>query len=128
MTNLISGTIERCKAIVKELQIKRFLAVVLVGFLLLTTNIDRGRNAQGITTKIDHALHQEDTQRPQTTGEWNREARETKGAPGERLQRIGEDSAEALKEWGALYPDTVQRSVGSSPNTERTGNNRSNRV
>ncbi|ARV59613.1 hypothetical protein BZZ01_14115 [Nostocales cyanobacterium HT-58-2] len=116
MTNLISRAIAGIGSLLKELQVKRFLAVVLVGFLVLTTNAAPERRSQAVTSKIDEVVHQNDSQRPKTTGEWNKEARETEGAPGERLQKIATESAEAVKDFGSLYPDTAQRSASGLQN------------
>lgn len=100
-------------------QLKRFLAVVLVGFLVLTTNVNSGRNSEAITRKLDQVVHQDDAQRPKTTGEWNQEARETKEAPGERAKRIAKESGEAIKQWGSLYPNTADRSVNELQENQR---------
>ncbi|MGL5064516.1 MAG: hypothetical protein ACRC62_31390 [Microcoleus sp.] len=43
--NLISSAIERINSFFQGLQIKRFLAVALVGFLVLTANVDNNRTA-----------------------------------------------------------------------------------
>jgi hypothetical protein len=115
MIKLISKAMSHIGYLLNELQVKRFLAVVLVGFMLLTTNInsdiESGRHSQAVTKKIDKVIHQDDSQRPKTTGEWNREARETEGAPGERLKNIVEESAEAVKDMGSVYPNTAERST-----------------
>ena len=116
MTNLISNALNHISVLLNQFQVKRFLSVVMVGFVLLTTNADLGRNSQSVTKKLDEVVHQDASQRPKTTGEWNKEARETEGAPGERVQRIAGQSAEALKDFGTLYPDTAERSLGSSHN------------
>jgi hypothetical protein len=111
MTNLISGAMARVSSLLNALQVKRFLAIVFVGFLVLTANVSNDRGAQALTKKVDEAVHQGDSQRPKTMGEWNKEARETEGAPGERLQRIAKESKEAVKDWAELYPDTAERSA-----------------
>jgi len=111
MTNLISKAIAHLSSLLKELQVKRFLAVVLVGFLLLTTNVNADRNTQGVSKKLDEVLHQDDSQRPKTIGEWHQEGRETEGSPGERIKNIAQESAEAFKDLGSVYPDTAQRSA-----------------
>lgn len=103
MNNLISKTFDRIGSLLKELEVKRFLAAVLVGFLVLTTNIAFGQNPEALTNKIDKVAHQDDSQRPKTSREWYGEARETEDAPGERLERIGKESAEALQEFGSGY-------------------------
>lgn len=113
MTNLIASAISAVNSLLKNIQVKQFLSVVLLGFFLLTTNVDSGRdrNAQKMYQKVDETAHQIDSERPKTTGEWYDEARETKGAPVERLKNIAEESGQAVKEWGSLYPDTAKRSA-----------------
>ncbi|MBO3461981.1 hypothetical protein G7B40_029650 [Aetokthonos hydrillicola Thurmond2011] len=111
MTNLISKTIAGISNLFKELQVKRFVAVVLVGFLVLTTSIGSEHSSKAVTESVKSALNQNDSQRPKTTGEWNREARETEGAPGERAKRIVGQSAEAIKDFGSVYPDTAKRTA-----------------
>jgi hypothetical protein len=112
MINLISNAIAHISSLLKGFQVKRFLAVVLVGLIVLTTNIDSGRSNKELRDQARERVEQNDAQRPKTTGEWNREARETKDAPGERLQRIGQQSAEALKEFGSGYVEGAKETVG----------------
>ncbi len=117
MTNLISYAIGYLSSLFKGLQVKRFLAVVLVGFLVLTTNITSGYSNQNLGERVRQQVEQNDAQRPKTTGQWNREARETEGSPGERLGRIGKQSAEAFKEFGSGYVEGAKetaRDVGNS--------------
>jgi hypothetical protein len=49
--NLISTAIARISSLLKGFQIKSFLSVVLVGFLLLTTNVDSGSSNKGLARK-----------------------------------------------------------------------------
>ncbi|MBW4615596.1 MAG: hypothetical protein KME21_20430 [Desmonostoc vinosum HA7617-LM4] len=107
MKNLISNVI----SLFNGLQVKRFLAVVLVGFLVLTTNVIPERNNDISSGRVRELVNQNDAQRPKTTGQWNREARETEGNPGERLQKIGKESAEALKEFGSGYVEGAQKTA-----------------
>ncbi|MBD2185147.1 hypothetical protein H6S82_22790 [Planktothrix sp. FACHB-1355] len=111
MKNWISRAIDRISSVLNALQVKRFLAVVVVGFLLLTTNVDSGRNNQRLTDKVLDTAHEKDSVRPKTTNEWYQEARETKDSPGERLKNIAEESGKALKEFGSVYPDTAKTSA-----------------
>lgn len=113
MKNLIPRAIAHISSLLKALQVKRFLAVALVGFLLLTTTVDSGRNNKALSEQVRDEAHQIDSVRPKTTREWYEEARETEDSPGERLQKIGEESAQALKEFGSLYPDTAKRSTSN---------------
>ncbi|MBD2679395.1 MULTISPECIES: hypothetical protein [Nostoc] len=129
MKNLISNAIGHISSLLQGLQVKRFLAVALVGFLVLTTNITSGSSNQDLGQRVRQQVEQNDAQRPKTTGQWNREARETEGSPGERLQRIGQQSGEAFKEFGSGYVQGAKetaRDVGNSP--AKTGQNLSNQV
>ncbi|MBD2344819.1 hypothetical protein [Anabaena subtropica] len=123
MANLISKVIDNLKFLFQEFQVKRFFAIALVGFLLLTTNLDSriesGRSSDAVSRRLDQVVHQDDADRPKTTGEWNREARQTEDAPGERAKRIAKESGEALKQFGSVYPDTADRSVNEQQDNNR---------
>jgi cell division protein FtsB len=112
MKNLISTATAHITSLINGLQVKRFLAVVLVGFILLTTNnVDSKQNNKALTKQVREQAEQIDSVRPKTTREWYKEARETEDSPGERLQNIAEESAQAVKEFGSLYPDTAKRTA-----------------
>ena len=111
MTSLISRTLDRINSLLKGLQVKQFLAVALVGFLLLTTNVNPGKNDQSLPAKLRDRIDQNDADRPKTTGQWEREAREVEGNPGERFKRIGKESAEAFKEFGAGYGKGAEKTA-----------------
>jgi hypothetical protein len=118
MANLFSKVIAQIKFLFQEFQVKRFFAIALVGFLVLTTSlnssIDSGRSTNNVTKRLDQVVHQDDADRPKTTGEWNREARQTEDAPGERAKRIAKESGEAVKQFGSVYPDTAQRTASDN--------------
>ena len=112
MQNLISRATSHISSLINRLQVKRFLAVVLVGFILLTTNVDANQQVnKGLTKQIRKEAQKIDSVRPKTTNEWYEEARETEHSPGERLENIAEESAQAFKEFGAIYPDTAKRTA-----------------
>ncbi|MDP5337260.1 MAG: hypothetical protein NWQ28_01610 [Nodularia sp. (in: cyanobacteria)] len=111
MINLISRTINHINFLLQGVQVKRFLAVVLVGLMTLTTNVAFGENNQVLKEKVRQEIQQDDSQRPKTIREWNQEARETEGSPGKRLQKIGEESAEALKEFGSGYVEGAKKTA-----------------
>jgi hypothetical protein len=117
MQDLIFGAITKIRTWFNSLQLKQFLPVVLVGFLLLNTNVDPDLADKATIDKLDRMTHQEDPQRPKTTKEWNQQARETTGKPGEKLQRIGEQSADAIKEFGSMYPEVAKRSAAELDNS-----------
>lgn len=111
MINLTARAFSYVSSLLSALQVKQFLAVVLAGLLLLTTNVESGRGRSTTFNRVNDKAHQLDSERPKTTREWEQEARETKGDLGDRVQNIAEESAKAVKEWGSLYPDTAKRSA-----------------
>jgi hypothetical protein len=113
----ISRIVSKLNSRIKTIRIKQILPLFLVAFLSLPTHIGSENNSKTIAKKLDEVVHQDDSQRPKTTGEWNKEAREVKGEPGERLKRIGKQSAEAVKEFGQIYPDTAEKSVSELKNS-----------
>ncbi|MEH2123798.1 hypothetical protein [Nostoc sp.] len=122
MINLISRTISQISSLLKGLQIKGFLAVVIVGFLVLTTNVSDGQNDKGLKERVREQVEQNDAQRPKTVGQWFKDARETEGSPGERLQKIGQQSGEAFKEFGSGYVEGAQKTAGDvGDSAARTG-------
>jgi hypothetical protein len=121
MANLFTKALKTIKSIYQSLEFKRFFAVALVGFLVLATSLDSsiesGRSSNSVTRKLDKVVHQDDADRPKTTGEWNKEARQTENTVGERAKRIAKESGEALKQWGSVYPDTAKRSANDLQNS-----------
>ncbi|MEH1832615.1 MAG: hypothetical protein V7L29_11165 [Nostoc sp.] len=111
MINLIYRTVGHISSLLKGLQVKSFLAVVLVGFLVLTTNVSYGDKDKGLGERVREQVEQDDAQRPRTIGEWNKEARETKGSLGKRLEKIGKESAEAFKQFGSGYVEGAQKTA-----------------
>jgi hypothetical protein len=106
--NLFSSAIARINSFFHGLQVKRFLAVALVGLVLLTANVDTSRT-YGMKSDSKSTLN--DPDRPQTTREWKQEARATEDAPDERIKKIGQETGDALKEFGQMYQDTAKRSA-----------------
>jgi hypothetical protein len=112
MINVISGVVAYLASLLKKVQIKNFLTVVLVGSILLTIGMSSENRSQYLSDRqIKKVLSKDNPDRPTTTGQWNKEARQTAGKPGERLGKIGKESAEAVKDFGSLYPDVAKRTV-----------------
>jgi hypothetical protein len=111
MQNLISQTISYISFLWRKVQVKQFLAVVLVGVMTLTTNIALGQNNQVLQERVREDIQQNDAQRPKTMREWNREARATEDKPVERLEKIGKESAEAFKEFGSGYVEGAKKTA-----------------
>jgi hypothetical protein len=117
MPNLISGITYKANSFLKSIYIRQFFPVLLIFSLLFSSHVGSTVNSKLVTEKLNEVVHQNDSQRPKTTGEWNQEAREVKGEPGERLKRIGKESAEAVKEFGSIYPETAQKSASELKNS-----------
>jgi hypothetical protein len=112
MKKLIFGSIDKAVTLLNKLYSSKILSVIIVGLLILTTNVDQGLSKQTAIDKIDKMLQQDsDPNRPKTTAEWKQQARETAGNPGEKLKRIGEQSADAVKEFGSMYPEVAKNSA-----------------
>ncbi|MEX0268444.1 hypothetical protein AB3R30_04835 [Leptolyngbyaceae cyanobacterium UHCC 1019] len=111
-TFLLSKAIAYIRSLLKDLQLQQVFAVVLVGVVLLTTNANAIPHNNALGAKVRERIEQTDqADRPKTTGEWNREARETKGNPGERLGRIAKESGEAFKQFGSGYVKGAQETA-----------------
>jgi hypothetical protein len=111
MNNLILRTTTYISSLLKVLPVKRFLAIVLVGFSLLTSNSALADNNTGLKERVREQVEQNDAQRPKTLGDWNKDARETEGSPGKRIQKIGQQSAEAFKEFGSGYVEGAKETA-----------------
>jgi hypothetical protein len=121
MINSIRTAIEKIGTVLKSFQVRQFLAVVFVGLILLNVNADPGRLSKTeATQKVNKMLDRDDNNRPKTTGEWQKQAREVKGDPAERVKRVGEQSADAIKDFGAMYPDVAKRSANELENNIKT--------
>lgn len=126
MASWFSNAIARIKSLLNGLQARQFLAVVLVGFLVLTSNLNRESNAYGqdnsnaVTNKVLERVHQNDSPRPKTVGEWQKEDRETANNPDERGRRIGQQTGAAFKEFGSGYGEAMK---DASKDAARAGSN-----
>jgi hypothetical protein len=117
--NLISRTFTFIGSLLAGLHVKQVLSAVLVGFLLLTTNANPQAGNPATTKALNDVVHQDKSDRPKTVGEWKKEARQTEDATGKRTQRIAKESAEAVKDWGSVYPSTAERSGDAAKNDTR---------
>jgi hypothetical protein len=94
------------------LNIKRVFAALLVGFVVLNVAVDVAQADNTLGERMRDRIEQTDrnSERPKTTGEFLNEA--DRDMPlGERLEVIGRDSAEALKQFGQEYSVGAQESA-----------------
>jgi hypothetical protein len=129
MASLMVRAIATIGSLLKGLQANRFLAVVMVGFLLLTTNVGPSQTNEALSAKVRERVYQVDPgQKPKTYGEWEHEA--AQDVPlGQRVRDIAEDSAEAFKQFGSGYTKAMKDSARDLTNgIVRAGENLSNQV
>ncbi len=115
MLSLISRTISKISYFINKFQVKQFLPIFIVGLMLLATNGSPSLSNPDLSTKksinrINDLVQTENSERPKTTGEWDKQAEEIKGRSGEAMKRIGEQSVDAVKEFGEMYGDVAERS------------------
>jgi hypothetical protein len=115
MLSLISRISHHFGCLMRQ-SLGKLLPALLVGVLLITTNGAAGMSERKLEKVVDRDIHQDGEKRPKTTGEWNKQSRETQGKPGERLKRVGEQSAEAFKDFGSVFPDTAERGAAELEN------------
>lgn len=112
MIHLISQAINHISTLLKKIQVKSFLTTVLLGTILLTSGVSSyATNGKSAADNIDSRVFESNSERPTTTRQWRKEARQTEDNPLERAKEIGQETAQALKEWGELYPDVADRSI-----------------
>jgi hypothetical protein len=109
--SLISRAAARIGALLGSIQIKQVLSIVLVGFLLLTTDTVPRVDKKATMERAKADAHQLDNERPKTTGEWFKEADQVEGKNDARLENIVDESKAAVKEFGEMYKDTAERSL-----------------
>lgn len=122
MISLISKTISKIGYFINKFQVKQFLPIVLVGLMMLATSGSPSLSNPELSTKksidrVDELVQKGNPERPKTTGEWDEQAEEVKGRTGEAMKRIGEQSADAIKEFGSMYGDVAERSSAELRNS-----------
>jgi hypothetical protein len=112
MKNSIESAIANIVSFIKGLRIKPLFSVIVVGLLLVGTNLATTANSQSLGERMRDRIEEVDrnSERPKTTGELQEEARE--GVPlGERIRNITRDSKEAFEQFGKEYSVGAQESA-----------------
>ncbi|MGF1589641.1 MAG: hypothetical protein ACFCU7_10420 [Pleurocapsa sp.] len=112
MIHLISQAINHINSLIKKIQVKSFLTTILLGAILLTNGVGSlATNSRSAADLVGSDVVENNPERPSTTREWRQEARRTEDAPLERAKEIGKETAEALKDFGKLYPDVAESTL-----------------
>lgn len=111
MKTWMNAAIAHLRSLLQNLQFRQAVAVMVIGFWLLTSGMDI-RNAEGqaprLTQKIQQEIHTKDSDRPKTTGEFLDEARGDVPLD-ERIDNIVRDSKEAFQDWGEEYAKGIRK-------------------
>lgn len=125
MISLISKTISKISYFINKFQVRQFLPIVFVCLMVLATNGSASLSNPDLSTqnsvdRVDELVQKGNPERPKTTGEWYEQAEEVKGRTGEAMKKIGEQSADAVKEFGSMYGDVAERSSAELRNTTKS--------
>lgn len=110
--NFIFPTIANSCSWLKNFQIDRVFALVLAGFLLLSSNVSLAQTDQSLGERMRERIQQTDrnSERPKTMGQWQDEV-EGDVPLDERIHNTLRDSAEAFNQFGKEYSVGAQESV-----------------
>ncbi len=112
MIRLISQAISYASSLLKKIQVTSFLTTIVLGAVLLTNGVSSSvTNGKTAADLVGSDVVNTNPERPTTTREWRQEARRTEDAPLERVKEIGQETAEAVKDWGKLYPDVAESTI-----------------
>lgn len=111
-------TLTRISKALGKLQIRRIAALVLVSLVLMTNTVLAADLSPNIESKLDRLINQGNTGRPRTTGQWQARNEELHGKPGEQLEQIGEQTADAVGSMAEIYPQNAKTLVPGVDNGE----------
>lgn len=99
---------KRIYSALTSLQLQRFASIAVVGFFLMTTSVDNADLPGSTKAMLNDMIARGETGRPVTSAQWKAENEKLEGNPGERLERIAEESADAVGEMAEIYPGNVK--------------------
>lgn len=97
------------KKVLHSIQWKQFAVACSAVIILLTANgVDARQNASRQAYSNSEIPPTEDVGRPRTMNQWQAENEALEGQPGEKLKRIAEESADAVKNMAGIYPQNAK--------------------
>lgn len=112
MFQLITAAFVTFRKELKRFQIgqklQRFVAVAFVGLVLLTTSIDNSSLNSSTKAMLNDMVSRGETGRPVTSAQWKAENEALEGNPLERVERIAEESGDAVEEMAEIYPGNAK--------------------
>ena len=89
-------------------QQQNLAAIALVGFVLLTTSVDSSSLQPSTKAMLNDMIARGENGRPVTTAQWKAENEQLQGNPGKQLERIQEETADAVGEMAEIYPGNAK--------------------
>ncbi len=97
------------KKVLHSIHWKQFaVACSAVVILLTASGVDARQNASRQAYSNNEIPPTEDVGRPRTMNQWQAENEALEGQPGEKLKRIAEESADAVKNMAEIYPQNAK--------------------
>ncbi|MBE9059787.1 hypothetical protein [cf. Phormidesmis sp. LEGE 11477] len=108
-TRAVTAFVRQLKQLQIGQRLQSFVAIAFVGMFLLTTSIDSS-SLSGSTKAMlnDMITRGEADGRPVTTAQWRAENKQLKGNPGERIERIAEETGDAVENMAEIYPGNAK--------------------
>lgn len=106
MMKAILGTLTRA---LSRIRWQQFAVACSAVIILLTANgVDARQSASRQATANQDLPPTEDVGRPRTMNQWQAENDALEGQPGQKLKRIAEESADAVKNMAEIYPQNAK--------------------
>lgn len=101
----------RVSEILKSIQWQQMIAVCVVGMMLLsmpTTQLADAQLDSSTQNRLDEVRAKGAEGRPRTTGQWQSEKESLSGQPGEVIERMGKEAADAAGNVAETYGQTIK--------------------
>ncbi len=107
----MGAALKRVGSALASIQLQRIATVAFIGLFLLTTSVDESSLSTGTKTMLNDMISRGEDGRPVTSAQWAAENKELKGNPLDRIERVAEESADAVGEMAEIYPDTAESTL-----------------
>ena len=108
-TNAVAALGQQLKRLQVGQRLQSFVAIAFVGLFLLTTSVDSSSLSSSTKAMLNDTIARGAADgRPVTTAQWRGENKELKGKPGERIERIAEETGDAIENMAEIYPGNAK--------------------
>lgn len=99
---------DRMGDFLKSIRWQQVVATCFVGLLLLNIQIADANIDSSTQNRLDRVEQKGKTDRPRTTGQWQREKESLEGQPGKVVERMGKEAADAAGNVVDTYGQTLK--------------------